>query len=105
MPLVHLPDHRIEVAAPRARRLCEQLDVLGEERDDRELADGLVRAFAGAVKQISPRPAPLPIGWGKENDVHRARIVDALDVGGYPRRVRAPPDQLGVVVRAWRVTS
>ena len=105
MPLMHLADHRIEVAAPRARRFSEQLDVLGEERHDGELPDCFVSALPGPVEEISPRPAPLALRWGEQQDVHGAGVVNALHSSGYARGVRTPSDELRVVVRPRRISA
>src|ERR1700694_1238946 len=52
MRALDLREHRVEIASARVRRRPEQIDILGEERHDDELAGDLVRALACAVEQI-----------------------------------------------------
>jgi len=87
------------VTKPFTEAQWSAVDTLGRQVD-RELADGLIRALAGPIEEIPSWPPPLSLGRREQQDVHGARIVDALDAGGHPRHVRAPPDQLGVVMCA-----
>jgi hypothetical protein len=100
-----LREHRVEVAAARTRSRAEQLDVLGKERDHDELAGDIVGARARAIEEVASRPAALAVGRREEHELDASMPLGAIDLHAGAARRRAPADELGVVVRARRIST
>src|SRR6266516_1547048 len=77
MRAVDLPENGVHEAAARARRGPEELDVLGKERDDHELAGHILRPFRGTIEQVAARPSALAFGRREEQRFDAAVVFGA----------------------------
>ena len=107
MRAIDLRDHRIHVPPARRRGRCEEIGVLGKERDDRDRADDIIRPPWRPIRGVATWTT-AGIGGGRSEE----RDLESVPVqrGGGPRprsgpacldrhsRERsAPADHLGVL--------